>query len=137
MPVERKLQSVSFFDIKSGEEIDTFDFSDCNVSMDFVPMPPSKTFQPSGSLEFEISNDDLENAKRAFGVEEVAPEKCNFIFETKIQKRRHRKRRINKKWAKRYGYYHQKYILKDGEILNYSNDDKSFDITFSKLVKAD
>ena len=137
MSVERKLKSVSFFDIKSGEEIDTFDFSDCNVSMDFVPMPPLKTFQSSGSIEFEISNDDLENAKRAFGVEEVMPEKYNFIFETKIQKRRHRKRRINKKWAKRYGYYHQKYILKDGEILNYSNDDKSFDITFSKLVKTD
>ena len=86
MPIERKLQSVSFFDIKSGEEIDTFDFSDCNVSMDFVPMPPLKTFQLSGSLEFEILNDDLENAKRAFGVEKVAPENAISYLKQRFRK---------------------------------------------------
>lgn len=35
----------------------------------------------------------------------------------KIQNRKHKKRRINKKWAKRYGYYIQKSIVEDGQVI--------------------
>ena len=33
----------------------------------------------------------------------------------KIQIRKHRKKRINKKWAKRYGFYRNR--MEDGEIV--------------------
>lgn len=37
----------------------------------------------------------------------------------KTQKRKHKKKRINKKWLKRYGYdtYVRKAVLKDGQIV--------------------
>ena len=33
-----------------------------------------------------------------------------YIATKRIQKRKHRKRRINKKWAKKYGFYELNYI---------------------------
>lgn len=35
-----------------------------------------------------------------------------------VQRRTHRRRRINKKWAKRYGY---KTVLDDGRIIQYDD----------------
>lgn len=35
-----------------------------------------------------------------------------------VQRRTHRKRRINKKWAKRYGY---KIVLDDGRIIQFGD----------------
>lgn len=44
------------------------------------------------------------------------------------QRRKHRKKRINKKWAKRYGYYRSAWtsILKDGEVY-LVNENHGFD----------
>lgn len=40
---------------------------------------------------------------------------------SKIQNRTHKKKRINKKWAKRYGYtYHE--VIEDGKILIYNEN---------------
>ncbi len=41
-----------------------------------------------------------------------------YVVEDKlIQNRKHRKRRINKKWAKRYGFTVMPAYIKDGKIL--------------------
>lgn len=37
--------------------------------------------------------------------------------EVKIQRRKHRKKRINKKWEKRYGFYIKPPLLKNGEAI--------------------
>lgn len=37
--------------------------------------------------------------------------------EVKIQRRKHRKKRINKKWQKRYGFYIKPSLLKNGEAI--------------------
>ena len=52
----------------------------------------------------------------------------------KIQKRKHKKRRINKKWAKRYGFITQN-LLEDGQIIYNNIDDKLYmnKNTFIKL----
>lgn len=35
----------------------------------------------------------------------------------KIQRRKHRKKRINKKWQKRYGFYIKSPLFKNGEAI--------------------
>lgn len=37
--------------------------------------------------------------------------------EAKVQKRKHSKKRINKKWQKRYGFYIKPPLLKNGEAI--------------------
>lgn len=37
--------------------------------------------------------------------------------EVKIQRRKHRKKRINKKWQKHYGFYIKPPLLKNGEAI--------------------
>ena len=37
--------------------------------------------------------------------------------EVKTQRRKHRKKRINKKWQKRYGFYIKPPLLKNGEAI--------------------
>lgn len=39
---------------------------------------------------------------------------------SKIQNRTHKKKRINKKWAKRYGYTDSN-VLEDGKIIQFGN----------------
>ena len=135
MPI-KSIESVSFFDVDTNKPIMKLDEADC-VTVDYNEINHSiHTFDDSASIEIEIKQDDIETVKKAFGVDEAKQaDNYGLMFVTNVQKRRHRKRRINKKWAKRYGYYLCKYYLKDGKIINYSNKDNSFDITFSKLVK--
>lgn len=58
-------------------------------------------------------------------------------YEKKIQRRRHRKRRINKKWAKRYGYRNvmTKICLEEFNITENSHDTNQ--ISFMGKIKHD
>ena len=50
-----------------------------------------------------------------------------------IQRRTHRKRRINKKWAKKYGY---KTVLDDGRIIQFGDRLLATPNTIKKLIAA-
>ena len=63
------------------------------------------------------------------------PPKCKVEFSIgKIQRRKHKKRRINKKWAKKYGY---KDIIVSGklnQIVTNDNGESKFEI--SNIVQS-
>ena len=50
-----------------------------------------------------------------------------------VQSRAHRKRRINKKWAKRYGY---KTVLDDGRIIQFGDCILATPNTIKKIIAA-
>lgn len=50
-----------------------------------------------------------------------------------VQRRTHRKRRINKKWLKRYGY---KTVLDDGRIILFDDCILATSNTIKRLIKA-
>ena len=50
-----------------------------------------------------------------------------------VQRRTHRKRRINKKWLKRYGY---KTVLDDGNIIRYGDCIFATPNTIKKLISV-
>lgn len=61
-----------------------------------------------------------------------------YFFETtaitkEVQRKNHRKRRINKKWLKRYGY---KTVLDDGKILLFGDCVLATPKTVKKLIMA-
>lgn len=49
-----------------------------------------------------------------------------------VQRRTHRKRRINKKWAKRYGY---KTVLDDGRIIQFEDCILATPNTIKKIIE--
>lgn len=55
-----------------------------------------------------------------------------IVPDTVIQKRKHKKNRINKKWRKRYGVYVYK-KMKDGEVLSFDGKLYMNDYTYTKL----
>lgn len=61
-----------------------------------------------------------------------------YLIETtaitkRVQRRRHRKCRINKKWQKKYGY---KIILDDGKIIYYGDCIFATPKTIKKIIAA-
>lgn len=50
-----------------------------------------------------------------------------------VQRRTHRKRRVNKKWLKRYGY---KTVLDDGRIFRYDDCILATPNTVKKIIAA-
>ena len=64
-------------------------------------------------------------------------DKWYMIFEKKVQCRRHHKRRINKKWSKRYGFktVYEKYAV-DTSNFYINQDMKSFTPDLSEVTAA-
>jgi hypothetical protein len=56
-----------------------------------------------------------------------------FALTKQVQRRTHRKRRINKKWLKRYGY---KTVPDDGQIIRYGDCIYATPNTIKKLIAA-
>ena len=50
------------------------------------------------------------------------PEKYDIEYTTIVQARKHRKKRINKKWLKKYGYKQVKVRSKGWKIRRYADD---------------
>ena len=74
----------------------------------------------SFSGEFTIINKDV--IKQLFDITGSQAE-YSMYYTTLVQARKHKKKRINKKWLKRYGY---RYVTKtlDGFKLNIVNDNE-------------
>ena len=49
------------------------------------------------------------------------PEKCDLEYTKIVQARKHRKKRINKKWLKKYGYKQVKVRSKGWKIRTYDD----------------
>ena len=62
-------------------------------------------------------------------------DKWYMIFEKKVQRRRHHKRRINKKWSKRYGFktVYEKYAVNTSNFF-VNQDVKSFTPNWSEVT---
>lgn len=95
-----------------------YEIKNLNFVMDAPPVEitylnkENKRLSMGGSFTATCSSLDPEVWNRIYGVKETSM----LTFESvvgRVQKRRHKKRRINKKWAKRYGY---KEIVFAGEL---------------------
>lgn len=60
------------------------------------------TIPSSNEVTFEINSSDISNIL----LDQITamPDTCDIEYEKRVQARRHKKKRINKKWLKRYGY---------------------------------
>lgn len=74
-----------------------------------------------GSLEYNIEQ-DLDIIGNIFGIDmSKKPDAYDIVYSYAVQVRKHKKKRINKKWAKKYGYKIVHKISK-GWVLAYHED---------------
>lgn len=66
-----------------------------------------------------------------FNLEALVPNQVSILATKKVQARKHRKKRINKKWLKRYGYKEQNVDL--GK-WNYKQTDKFGEYKFERKI---
>ena len=91
--------NITAFNLNTGKEFLSFPL-DC-VEDDLETKHKGKSITNSASLTIEcdnINNDILTK------LTDKAPDKFDIDYDVLVQRRKHRKKRINKKWAKRYGY---------------------------------
>jgi hypothetical protein len=113
-----KLTGGTFFNLGTGEKIGdlSFDLGEC-----VLPEPTENrrlNFDPSATISFE---GEINGGLLKQFVEPM-PEKYDIQIQVPVQRRRHRKKRINKKWAKRYGYI-MKTITTKGWKIHIDTDD--------------
>lgn len=112
---EMKLNNIGYIELNTESPIDPTDPSYSTQSIKEWKKSFEATIEFSSPLEFldEVCNPQLSPCK----VEGVIG---------RIQKRRHKKFRINKKWAKRYGYYNVKLKGKFNPDVSVSWSDKEY-----------
>ena len=97
-----KLTGGAFFDLDTGEKIGDLSFDSVEYEAPQITAERQFRMDTKGGLLFEINteiNVDLLNK-----LSEPLPEKYDIEVQIPVQRRRHKKKRINKKWAKQYGY---------------------------------
>lgn len=90
------------------------------ISLDEVPPYVTDIYQPLfdfAKMEFECRIDGDTLAKLTGANTEGMLFDITYASPRRVQVRRHKKKRINKKWAKRYGY---KTVLVEHELTNCS-----------------
>lgn len=77
-----------------------------------------KTASWNPPFEIEIDGQTLgTDLLTAMGIDtSKVPDKCDIQYMKVVQKRKHKKKRINKKWLKRYGYKHIMVETKGWEV---------------------
>ena len=90
-------------------------------------------YQTTFTVKNVVINEDL--FSKLLGVNQKP--KWSFYYDHQIQRRKHRKKRINKKWAKRYGY--RNVMTKIGlEEFNITEDSHDINqVTFIGKIKHD
>lgn len=113
------LTSFGFIDMGTGER---FELSDAAIEIDTLSpneVPEVRTFgtcEATFTCENAVINENLLS-------ELFLPKKTNTFdlqYNVMVQARRHKKRRINKKWLKRYGYKPQQVTSKGWELGEYN-----------------
>ena len=112
--------------------------SDVNIESNSVyeydkPYEMPKKISSDASMEIEFSSNckvNQEVLNKIIGIDESRlPDKYDVTIMKPIQKRRHKKKRINKKWAKKYGYTMIPVVMKGWKVET-SCEDNTF--TFVK-----
>jgi hypothetical protein len=137
------IQSAKLCNLNTGEELMTIDspmLSQEDFSTDETPM-----FSLGGSGSFELDTDYMDNdlLREVFGLKENHPTSYKAQFDTPIYKqqiRKHKQKRINKKWAKRYGYRNVIGTY-EGDVnfgeFNNLNSEVDFNLDNLHLIKVD
>jgi hypothetical protein len=129
--------------LNTGEELMTIDTPD-STQENFSISEKSKYFC-GGNGSFEVDADYIDNdlLRELLGLNESRPTSYRAQFDTPIYKqqiRTHKKKRINKKWAKRYGY---KDVIGtyEGDVdfgeFNKLTSEVNYDLTNLHLIKID
>lgn len=129
-----KLTGGAFFNLDTGEKIGdlSLDLGEC------VLTEPTENrrlnFNPRATMTFEGEiNGEL--LKRFV---EPMPEKYDIQIQVPVQRKRHKKKRINKKWAKRYGYTMKTITTKGGKIHTDTDSNVEFikdEISKKEIIK--
>lgn len=100
--------SLTLFDAITGRELGNID----NVHLDSCEIEKGTQFgnwmRQNVSMTIECSIDEIDETasiRKILGLDIPHPtDTCDIQYEKLIQARTHKKKRINKKWLKRYGY---------------------------------
>lgn len=114
---------MSLTNIATGEEVMKLDgireveiTTDSQIDYDLDTHRVNRICRNDAEMSMTFSTDepmDTEKFYKMIGYDPSnLPDKYNIQFQKIVQARKHKKRRINKKWAKRYGY---KTILVDAK----------------------
>jgi hypothetical protein len=101
------IESMKLCNLNTGEELMTIDAPDLSREEFCISEKPK--YFVGGSASFEVDTDYINNdtLRELFGMNTKATTGYKTQFDTTIYKkqiRTHKKKRINKKWAKIYGY---------------------------------
>ena len=101
------VKSATLCNLNTGEELMTIDSP--MLSQEEFCTNETPMFSLGGSGSFEVDADYMNNdlLRDVFGLNESQPTGYKAQFNTPIYKQQiriHKRKRINKKWAKRYGY---------------------------------
>lgn len=124
------LGSIFLENVKTGETYSMDDVSGVRIGSDLVyeynkPYELPKRTSFDASMEIELLNGQInqDRLNQVIGIDESRlPDKYDLTIFKPIQKRRHKKKRINKKWAKRYGYIMASISTKEWKIKTSCKD---------------
>ena len=137
------IQSAKLCNLNTGEELMTIDspmLAQEDFSINETPM-----FSLGGSGSFELDTDYMDNdlLREVFGLNESHPTSYKAQFDTPIYKQQiriHKRKRINKKWAKRYGYRNVIGTY-EGDVdfgeFNKLTSEVNYNLTNLHLIKVD
>lgn len=127
---DMQIDFVKLYDKKTGEEVMDLTGSDCSIDCSLDTYIPNVKYPINyyGDITLEINNVQINdmNLLSEFGVDKSKlPDAYNVEYVQFVQARKHKKRRINKKWLKKYGCKQVLCKLKGWKLQSF-NDDGTF-----------
>jgi len=127
---ERQVKDICFIDMKSGETISSWSGSDITcIDNDTVTYNSQLISKPSASITIESTEANLDGLEQLFetpSLDKFTAEFDGDIPVEWVQARTNKKKRINKKWLKRYGmkvkYKKAHVVLKDLKAEDFNKD---------------
>ena len=121
-----KIDGIKSFGCINMETGKSFELSDATIEVDtFSPNQDEIVSLESINNPYRVANFTCENAMinvnllaKLFMQEK--PNTFDIQYTVMVQARRHRKKRINKKWLKRYGYKQQQMISNGWKLGEYN-----------------
>lgn len=121
-----KIDGIKSFGCINMETGKSFELPDATIEVDtFSPNPDEIVSLESIYKTHEVANFTCENAMINVNLlaKLFTQEKSNTFdiqYTIMVQARKHKKKRINKKWLKRYGYKQQQMIANDWKLGEYN-----------------
>ena len=136
MPVKDNGCVLNLFDTQTGNKIGTLDrIRDVSIDSDYKTDYGYDTnnkkeiwrkYYPTYEISF-TSNKLTDELKGVLGIDKSnTPDTYNIQFTKAVQARKHKKKRINKKWLKRYGYKHIVVECNDCKLKSYDDGTVEF-----------